>query len=80
MNCICINVWTAVDMKKVCITAFEVVPGKTSVLRKLIDTNGDNNLKTVCTDGNFSYEKELGMNADITHVVSKSETWLVREL
>ena len=35
------------------------------------------NLKIVCTDGNFSYEEELGMNADIKHVISKSETCLV---
>ena len=37
MNCICINVWTAVDREKMRITAFEIVPGKTSDLRKLID-------------------------------------------
>ena len=55
------------------ITAFEVGPGKASVLRKLIDKIGENNLKIVCTDRNFSYEKELGMNADIKHIVSKSE-------
>ena len=71
------RVWTAVDRKKVCITAFEVGPGKASVLRKLIDKIGEKNLKIVCTDGNFSYEEELEMNADITHVVSKSETCLV---
>ena len=35
------------------------------------------NLKIVCTDGNFSYEEELGMNADIKYVISKSETCLV---
>ena len=58
--------WTAVDRKKMCITAFEVGPGKASVLRKLIDKIGEKNLKIVCTDGNFSYEEELGMNADIT--------------
>ena len=59
------------------ITAFEVGPGKASVLRKLIDKIGENNLKIVCTDGNFSYEEELGMNADIKYVISKSETCLV---
>ena len=47
------------------ITAFEVGPEKSSVLRKLINKIGENNLKIVCTDGNFSYEEELGMNADI---------------
>ena len=33
------------------------------------------NLKIVCTDGNFSYEEELGMNDEIKHVISKSENW-----
>ena len=37
MNCICINVWTAVDREKMRITAFEIGPGKTSDLRKLIN-------------------------------------------
>lgn len=59
------------------ITAFEVGPGKTSVLRKLINKIGGNNLNIVCTDGNFSYEEELGMYPDIKHIVSKSETCLV---
>ena len=59
------------------ITAFEIGPGKSSVLRKLINKIGENNLKIVCTDGDFSYDEELGMNADIKHVVSKSETCLV---
>ena len=59
------------------ITAFEIGPGKSSVLRKLINKIGENNLKIVCTDGNFSYDEELGMNADIKHIVSKSETCLV---
>ena len=59
------------------ITAFEVGGGKSSVLRKLINKIGENNLKTVCTDGNFCYEEELGKNADIKHIVSKSETCLV---
>ena len=44
------------------ITAFEVAPGQSSVLRKLIDKIGKNNLKIVCTDGNFAYEEELGKN------------------
>ena len=57
------------------ISAFEVAPGKSSVLRKLINKIGENNLNIVCTDGNFSYEEELGMDADIKHVVSKSENW-----
>ena len=52
------------------ISAFEVGLGKASVKK--------NTLKVVCTDGNFSYEEELGMNADIKHVVSKSETCLVK--
>ena len=60
-----------------CITAFEVGPGTVSILRKLIDKIDENNLKIVCTDGNFSYEKELSIDANITHVVSKSETCLV---
>ena len=51
------RVWTAVDRNKKRITAFEVGPGKASVLRKL--------------------EEELGMKADIKHVISKSETCLV---
>ena len=59
------------------ITAFEIGPGKSSVLRKLSNKIGENNLKIVWTDGDFSYDKELGMNADIQHVVSKSETCLV---
>ena len=59
------------------ITAFEVAPGQSSVLRKLIDKIGENNLKIVCTDVNFSYEEELCLIADIAHVVSKSETCLV---
>ena len=59
------------------ITAFKVGPGKASVLRKLINKIGENNLKIVCTDGNVSYEKDLGKNANIKHVVSKSETCLV---
>ena len=46
-------------------------------LRKLLDKIGEDNLKIVCTDGNFAYENELGMNADIKHIVSKSETRLV---
>ena len=68
---------TADDRQTTHITAFEVGPGQTSVLQKLIDKIGENNLKTVCTDGNFAYEKELGKNANIKHVVSKSETCLV---
>ena len=71
------RVWTAVDRKKMRIVVFEVGPGKVSVLRKLINKIGENNLKIVCTDGNFSYEEELGMNADIKHVISKSETCLI---
>ena len=71
------RIWTAVERKKMRITAFEIGPGKSSVLRKLINKIGENNLKIVCTDGDFSYDKELGMNADIKHVVSKSETCLV---
>ncbi|MBQ2176971.1 MAG: IS1 family transposase [Alphaproteobacteria bacterium] len=59
------------------ITAFEVAPGKASVLSKLINKIGGNNLKIICTNGNFSYEEERSMNADIKHVVSKSETCLV---
>ena len=59
------------------ISAFEVGAGKVSVLRKLINKIGENNLKIVCTDGNFSYEEELGMNAEIKHVVSKSGICLV---
>ena len=59
------------------ITAFEVGAGKVSVLSKLINKIGENNLKIVCTDGNFSYEEELGINANIKHVISKSETCLV---
>ena len=51
------------------VSAFEVGIRKVSVLRKLINKIGDNNLKIVCTDGNFSYEEELGMNADIKHIV-----------
>ena len=50
------------------ITALEIGPGKSSVLRKLINKIGENNLKIVCTDGDFSYDEELGMNADIKHV------------
>ena len=60
------------------ITAFEAGPGKASVLRKLIYKIGENNLKIFCTDGNFSYEEELGMNANIKHAVSKVETFLVK--
>ena len=60
-----------------CITAFEVGPGKSKTLRKLIKKIGKNNLNIVCTDGNYSYGKELGKNVDIKHVVSKSETCLV---
>ena len=47
------------------ISAFEVGSGKASVKK--------NTLKVVCTDGNFSYEEELGMHTDIKHVISKSE-------
>ncbi len=71
------RVQTAVDREKIRITAFEVAPRQSSVLRKLIDKIGENNLKIVCTDGNFSYDKDLGMNADIMHAVSKSETCVV---
>ena len=71
------RVWTTVDREKLRITAFVLGPGKSSVLRKLINKIGENNLKIVCTDGNFSYEEELGINADIKHIVSKSETCLV---
>ncbi len=84
MNCIHIfkkerktRVWTAADRNTRRITAFEVGTGKISILQKLIDKIGENNLKIVCTDGNFSYEKELSINAGIKHVVSKSETCLV---
>ncbi len=59
------------------ITAFEVAPGKASVLSKLINKIGKNNLKIICTNGNFSYEGELGMHTDIKYVLSKSETCLV---
>ena len=51
--------------------------GTSESLRKLLDKIGEDNLKIVCTDGNFAYEDELGMNADIKHIVSKSETCLV---
>ena len=59
------------------ISALEVDPGKDLLLRKLINKIGENTLKVVCTDGNFSYEEELGMHTDIKHVISKSETCLV---
>ena len=62
MNCMCINVWTAVDMKKMRITAFEIGPGELSVLRKLINKIGENNLKIVCAVGKLTYEEELGKN------------------
>ncbi|MBQ2173723.1 MAG: IS1 family transposase, partial [Alphaproteobacteria bacterium] len=52
-------------------------PGKRKSLRKLIDNIDANNLKIVCTDGNFAYEEELSMNANIKHVISKSEICLV---
>ena len=39
------------------ITAFEVAPGKASVLSKLINKIGGNNLKIICTNVNFSYEE-----------------------
>ena len=71
------RVWTAVDRKKMRITGFEVVPGKASVLRKLIKKIGENNLKIVCTYGNFSYEERPGMNSKFKHVMRKSETCLV---
>ena len=54
--------WTAVDRKKMRITAFEIGPGKASILRKLIDKIGKNNLKIVCTVGKLTYEEELGKN------------------
>ena len=60
-----------------CITAFEVGPGKASVLRKLIDKIGENNLKIVCTDENFAYKEELEINANITYVFSKLVTCLI---
>ena len=71
------RIWIAVDRNKSRICAFVVGPEKRKSLRKLIDNIDANNLKIVCTDGNFAYEEELGMNADIKHVVSKSETRLV---
>ena len=67
------RVWIAVDRGRLRITAFKVGGGKSSVLRKLINKIGENNLKTVYTDGNFCYEEELGKNADIKHIVSKSD-------
>jgi insertion element IS1 protein InsB len=36
-----------------------------------------NVLKYVCTDGNPSYTEVLGEDADLKHVVTKSETCLV---
>ena len=54
------------------ITAFEVGPGNSKILRKLITKIGENSLNIVCTDGNYSYEEELGINADIKHIISKS--------
>ena len=51
------RVWTAVDRKKMHVTAFAIGPGKALVLRKLINKIGEKNLKIVCTDGNFSYEE-----------------------
>ena len=60
------RVQTAVDREKLRITAFEVGPEKASVLRKLINIIGENNIKIVCTDGNCSYEEELGKNAYLT--------------
>ena len=66
--------WMAVDRKKMRITAFEIGHGKTSGLRKLINKIGEIILKTVCPDGYFLYEEELGKNANIKHVVSESET------
>ena len=43
------KVWIADEKNMVRITAFEVGAGKASVLRKLIDKIGENNLKIVCT-------------------------------
>ena len=71
------RVWTAVVRNKSRIYAFVVGSGKRKSLRKLIDNIDANNLKIVCTDGNFAYEKELSMNDDIKHVVSKSGICLV---
>ena len=55
------------------IIAFEVGPGKVSVLRKLINKIEGKIVcpDSVCTDRNFSYEEELDRNADILHVASK---------
>ena len=69
------RIWIAIDRNKSRICAFVVGSGKRKSLRKLIDNIDENNLNIVCTDGNFSYEEELGMDADIKHVVSKSENW-----
>ena len=63
------RIWTAVDRNEKRLTAFEVEAD--SLNFKQI------NLKSVCTDGNFSHDEGLGINADIKYIISKSETCLV---
>ena len=65
------KVGIAVDRNKMRITAFEVGPWKSFSFKKI-------NLKIISSRQEFSYEEELSVNADITHVVSKSETCLVK--
>ena len=69
-----------VDRNKIGITAFEIGSWKASVLREVINKIGENNLKTVCTDGNFAYNAELSVNANIKHVESEFETCLVENI
>ena len=57
--------------------AFEIGPGNTATLKRLWKKSEENEIDFVCTDGNYSYSDIVSQNADIKHIVSKSETCLV---
>ncbi|MDR1335125.1 MAG: hypothetical protein LBJ19_02545 [Holosporaceae bacterium] len=66
-----------VDRNRLRFAGFEVGDSSSDTFRRLWDKLKAQTLNFVCTDGNPVYTEVLGEDADLKHVVTKSETCLV---
>ena len=68
-----IRVCLAVNRNKLQIAASEVEDGSGATVEKLLKKLSSCNIKIMCTDGNYAYNKHI----NIKHVITKAETCLV---
>ncbi|MDR3266100.1 MAG: hypothetical protein LBT24_00825 [Tannerella sp.] len=72
------RVWTAVDRNRLRFAGFKVGDASSETLRKFWkEITKSNNVEIVCSDGNPSYAEIFEEDADVEHLVTKSETCLV---